>query len=235
MINPRTSVQLLLRIKVMRLTSTNCCLPHPNFASNARTTSGTYLNHSESMLARSRPAEYKKCMSQWPMVLSEGIWPSGWMPCSKQKSSQHLGQLHTHDFKEKSWNHGKKVPKSRKRTMAKGVPVENKWEWWFLPVREVPWVTCWSVWGFIATRDMCALVNMMASTSKKCHSMSLAFSPPSSHGIQHVQRVQTSGAFPIWTPPCGSEVTAIHSRFKTITIRSSSSRMCVGKGQCLKM
>ena len=29
-----------------------------------------------------------KASSPPPMVLSEGIWPSGWMPCSRQKSSQ---------------------------------------------------------------------------------------------------------------------------------------------------
>ena len=30
-----------------------------------------------------------KASSPPPIVLSEGIWPSGWMPCSRQKSSQH--------------------------------------------------------------------------------------------------------------------------------------------------
>ena len=175
MIHPRTSVQLLLRIKVMRLTSINCCLPHPNFASNARTTSRTYLNHSESMLARSRPAKHKKskfaCPSgRWSCRKASGHQVGCRAPNRKAPSTWTKDQLHTHDFKEKSWNHGKKVSKSRKRTMTKRVPLENRWECWFLPVREVPWVTRWSVW-FLATRDMCALVNMMASTSKKCHSM----------------------------------------------------------------
>ena len=30
-----------------------------------------------------------KASSPPPIVLSEGIWPSGWMPCSKQNNSQH--------------------------------------------------------------------------------------------------------------------------------------------------
>ena len=38
------------------------------------------------------PVSEKKVLnasSPPPIVLSDGIWPSGWMPCSRQKSSQH--------------------------------------------------------------------------------------------------------------------------------------------------
>lgn len=39
------------------------------------------------------PGNVLKASSPPPIVLSEGIWPSGWMPCSKQKSSQHLEKV----------------------------------------------------------------------------------------------------------------------------------------------
>ena len=71
--------QLLGKIKAMFQSPPTRCFSIllPMFVASPSTTPPT----------RSSPNK----SSQWPMVLSLGICPSGWMPCSKQKSSQHLG------------------------------------------------------------------------------------------------------------------------------------------------
>merc|ERR1719484_222334 len=56
------------------------------------TTVGSRSTNTQRGTCLPEPVSEKKVLkasSPPPMVLSDGIWPSGWMPCSRQYSSQH--------------------------------------------------------------------------------------------------------------------------------------------------
>ncbi len=99
------------------------------------------------------PVSLKKVLKESsppPMVLSLGIWPSGWIPCSRQYNSQHALPIWAPAWPTCMEIHSrcrKRGKKRKEKDMVSKSNLENAWkkkifvigmhDIWFLPISDI--------------------------------------------------------------------------------------------------